>query len=126
MNKFSLDVLTAPLKSQMGLEQAVLQSLLNWGEAQKNDLIENGKDKQGWWANEFVTGVASRNWTLDRAKQTQDTLNKSVRFTEQSLQWLIVKNVAKDISVNAYFEQSKLIRLIEITLVDDKKYQVKI
>lgn len=126
MSLFNLDAVTQPLKSKEGLEHAVLQSLLNWGKAKVNDGIEDGQDKQGWWGNEFKPHVNCRDWTLARAKQTPDTLTKVIRFTEQSLAWLIADKIAKKIDIAASFEGMKLVRIINITLVDNTKYQVEV
>jgi len=125
VSNFNLKALTEPLKSESGLKHAVLQSLLNFGKAQINDEIESGQDKQGWWGTEFKPDISCRDWTLARAKNTNDTLIKSKRFTEQSLQWLIDNNTAKTIDVTTSFEQMKLVRTIDITLIDNTKYQVK-
>tara|TARA_R110001583_G_scaffold15059_2_gene62451 strand:+ start:16368 stop:16748 length:381 start_codon:yes stop_codon:yes gene_type:complete len=126
MSHFQLTALTGPLKSAVGLEHAVLQSLLNWAKAQKNDLVDEGQDKQGWWAGEYITAVGCRDWTLARSKQTTDTLNRAKRHTEQALQWLIDKKIAKSIEVTTYFEEGKLKRLMNITLKNGTTQQVTI
>lgn len=124
MSHFKLSSLTEPVSSAIGLEHAVLQSLLNWAKAQENDPLDAGQDKQGWWANQFVNGVGSRDWILARAKQTPDTLNRAKRYTEKALQWLIDNKTAKKITVTATFEGERLIRVIDITLADNTKQQV--
>lgn len=124
MSHFKLSALTDPLSNPNGLEHAVLQSLLNWGKAQKNDPLDADQDKQGWWAHEFVNAVGCRDWTLARAKQTPDTLNRAKRYTEQALQWLLDEKIAINIDVQTSFEGSRLIRVIDITLPDNSKQQV--
>jgi len=126
MSHFQLTALTEPLKSAVGLEHAVLQSLLNWAKAQKNDPVDEGQDKQGWWGSEYITAVGCRDWTLARSKQTTDTLNRAKRHTEQALQWLIDEKIAKSIEVTAYFEENKLKRLMNITLKNGTTQQVTI
>lgn len=126
MNHFQLTALTEPVKSTIGLEHAVLQSLLNWAKAQKNDPLDAGQDKQGWWGGEFVQGVGCRDWTLARSKRTADTLNRAKRDTEQALQWLIDKKIATSIDVTAYFEDERLIRVMDITLKNGTKQQVTV
>jgi len=126
MSHFQLTALTEPLKSTVGLEHAVLQSLLNWAKAQKNDPVDEGQDKQGWWGGEYITAVGCRDWTLARSKQTSDTLNRAKRHTEQALQWLIDKKIAKSIEVTTYFEEDKLKRLMNITLKNGTTQQVTI
>ncbi|WP_022940105.1 phage GP46 family protein [Psychromonas hadalis] len=126
MSHFQLSALTEPVSSENGLKHAVLQSLLNWEKAQNNDPLDEDQDKQGWWASEFVQAVGCRDWTLARAKQTPDTLNRAKRYTEQALQWLIDEKVATQIDVNVSFKGDRLNRVIEFTLVDNKKYQVTV
>jgi len=126
MSLFQLSAITEPVKSTLGLEHAILQSLLNWAKAQKNDPLDNNQDKQGWWGGEFVQGVGCRDWTLARSKRTVDTLNRAKRHTEQALQWLIDKKVATAIEVTAYFEGEKLIRIMNVTLKDGTTQQVTI
>jgi phage gp46-like protein len=124
MSYFKLSALTEPLSSPEGLEHAVLQSLLNWAKAQKNDPLDDGQDKQGWWAGEFVRAVGCRDWTLARAKQTADTLSRASRYTKQALQWLLDEKIAINIDVQTLFESDRLIRVIDITLPDNRKQQV--
>jgi phage gp46-like protein len=124
MSYFELSALSDPLSSANGVEQAVLQSLLNWAKAQKNDPIEADQDKQGWWAGEFVRAVGCRDWTLARAKKTTDTLNRANRYTKQALQWLVDEKIAINIEVTTLFEGSRLIRVIDITLPDNSQQQV--
>ncbi len=124
MSKFKTSALTAKLETQQGLEHAVLQSLLNWAKAQPNDSLEMNQSKQGWWANEFLNGVGCRDWTLSRAKQTNETLKRAKHYTEQALHWLITQNVATAINVQTLFENDRLIRIINITLKDQSTQEI--
>jgi len=126
MSHFQLAALTEPVKNTVGLEHAVLQSLLNWAKAQKNDPLDAGQEKQGWWGSEFVQGVGCRDWTLARSKQTADTLNRAKRHTEQALQWLIDKKIATNIEVTVNFKGEKLIRTMNITLKNGTTQQVTV
>lgn len=126
MSHFQLTALTESVKSEVGLEHAVLQSLLNWAKAQNNDPLDEGQAKQGWWGGEFVQGVGCRDWTLARSKRTADTLNRAKRHTEQALQWLIDKKIATSITVTASFEGEKLIRIMNITLKNGTTQQVTV
>ncbi|WP_028864307.1 phage GP46 family protein [Psychromonas aquimarina] len=124
MSHFELDAFTEQVNSPNGLEHAVLQSLLNWSQAQKNDPLDADQDKQGWWAGEFIQAVGCRDWTLARGKQTPDTLNRAKRYTRQALQWLLDEKTAVHIDVTTFFENERLIRIINITLPDNSKQQV--
>jgi phage gp46-like protein len=126
MSHFQLSALTASLNTHEGLKHAVLQSLLNWEKAHNNDPLEAGQDKQGWWASDMVSAVGCRDWTLARAKQTPDTLNRVKRYTEQALAWLVDDKKALYFDVQVHFEGERLIRIIDITLPNNSKQQVKI
>lgn len=126
MSYFQLTALTHSVNSHEGFKHAVLQSLLNFEKAQKNDPLDEGQDKQGWWASQFVQAVGSRDWTLARAKNTPDTASRAKRYTELALQWLIDNNTVKKIDVSISFEKERLTRVIELTLYDDTKQQVTI
>lgn len=119
MSHFELEALTQPVTSQEGLKHAVLQSLLNWSKAQQNDRLDPGQNKQGWWGSEFLAGVGCRDWTLARAKQTPETLNRAKHYTKQALDWLIKQGTAKEIEVRAYYENDRLVRHIQIRLSDN-------
>ena len=121
---FELSAITVPISSENGLKHAILQSLLNWAKAQKNDPLDEGQDKQGWWASEFVRGVGCRDWTLARSKQTTDTLNRAKRYTTLALQWLLDEKIVSSIDINTFYEGERLIRVIDITLPDNSTTQV--
>lgn len=124
MSKFNLTALSAKIDSSTGIEHAVLQSVLNWSKAQTNDSIEPHQSKQGWWANEFLSGVGCRDWTLARSKQTNETLARAKHYTEQALQWLITEKIATKITVDAGFSNERLVRIIKITLKDQSTKEI--
>jgi len=124
MSEFRLTAITSSLSSEEGLKHAVLQSLLNWSKAQQNDPLEKDQSKQGWWANEFLSGVGCRDWTLTRSKQTSETLNRAKHHTEQALSWMITQNTATDIQVKTFYDNERLIRLINITLSNRTNYEI--
>lgn len=59
-------------------------------------------DRRGWWADAYadVQGdlMGSRLWLLNRAKLTQDTLNRAEEYCEEALQWLVEDKVATSVS----------------------------
>lgn len=124
MSLFKLSAISEPITSEVGLEHAVLQSLLNWSKAQANDPIDEDQNKQGWWGSEFVKAVGCRDWTLARSKRTGDTLSRAKRYTEKALQWLIDESIVKTITVTAAYEGEKLKRTIDITLKNNEQQQV--
>ncbi|WP_299144702.1 phage GP46 family protein, partial [uncultured Vibrio sp.] len=64
----------------------------NHGESTQNDRVRMGADERGGhWSQSLLEGVGSRDWTLSRAKLTNDTLTLAKRFYEESLAWLLAK-----------------------------------
>ncbi|MEI6896252.1 MAG: phage GP46 family protein [Psychromonas sp.] len=125
---FNFDALTAPLDTEAGLTHAVLQSVLNHADSTKNDRarMEND-DLGGCWSDEFVEGVGSRDWTLQREKLTEQTLLSASRFYEEALQWLIDESVVKALSVSASkLSTNTLTRTVILTLNDDSTFELEI
>lgn len=91
------------LKTGNDLQTAILISLFSDRVAQPDDVIPDGTDPRGWWADGDVL-VGSRLWLLRRAKQTQETLQKAYDYIAESLQWLLDDQVVArfDITVEWY------------------------
>lgn len=118
---FRYSHISQAINTQEGLEGAILQSLLNFGRAHSNDEVGQGS-KRGWWASEFLSGVGCRDWTLDRAKQTEETKYRVIHYTKIALDWL-KPDIAKAINVDAWYENERLIRKITITLQDNTEWE---
>lgn len=91
----------AQLVTGNDLETAILISLFTDRMAEENDLIPDGtNDPRGWWgdAGEAVQ-IGSRLWLLDRAKQTQETLQRAYDYIVEALQWLIDDGVVAKFDV---------------------------
>ena len=74
------------------LQTAILISIFTDAMAAPDDVIPDGtNDPRGWWGDEFDSQhpIGSKLWLLDRAKQTQKTLNRAFSYLSESLQWLI-------------------------------------
>ena len=121
------------LDTDEGLGTAVIISLFTDARASDDDPIPNANndqgyiDKRGWWgdlANPEVEGdqIGSKLWLLERAKTTQENLNKAEDYALQALQWLIDDGIAKEVTVTAertkIGENEVLALSVEITKVD--------
>jgi phage gp46-like protein len=85
------------LQSGNDLETAVLISLFTDRIANEDDVIPDGtNDPRGWWGD---LTIGSRLWILDRAKQTQATLNQAKDIVTEALQWLVSDGVAAKFTV---------------------------
>lgn len=94
----------ADLLTGSDLATAMLISVFSDAMAAPDDVIPDGSgDPRGWWGDQFDPDVptGSKLWLLDRAKQTQDTLNRAYAYLAESLQWLVDDGVVArfDISV---------------------------
>ncbi|WP_175980067.1 phage GP46 family protein [Caballeronia zhejiangensis] len=82
------------------LQTAILISIFSDRMAEADDVIPDGDDPRGWWADDDVP-IGSRMWLLRRAKQTGETLQRAYDYLAEALQWLIDDGVVArfDISV---------------------------
>lgn len=94
------------LQDDNGLDTAVIMSLFTDRRASDDDVLPSGADdKRGSWMDSFpdVDGdkIGSRLWLLDRAKLTQDTVDKVKYYCEEALAWLVQDGIAKAVKVAA-------------------------
>lgn len=122
---FEYKAITESLKTETGLEHAIRQSLFNFAKAHANDELEPDQSKRGWWAEEFLSGVGCRDWTLQRSKQTGDTLKRAIHYTKIALDWLTPAN-AKSFDVEAWYEHDRLVRRITVTFHDGKYWETQL
>jgi phage gp46-like protein len=88
------------LEREEGLETAVFISLFTDRRADDEDEIDNVNDKRGWWAdNTMENKIGSKLWQYERIKTTTNDMIKVKAAIEESLQWLIDDEVAKEILV---------------------------
>jgi phage gp46-like protein len=126
MSHFNLNALTQPISSREGMTHAVLQSVYNYAESTQNDRARMDDTKRGGtWGKELLDVVGSRDWTLKRAKLTDETLSLAKRFYEEALGWLISDGYAKTIEVTVWREKpNQMGRNVMITLTDGTKFDV--
>jgi phage gp46-like protein len=103
-----LSVVNNDLVAEEGLETAVIISLFSDRRARDDDILPDirSDDKRGWWGDLVAPDVegdeiGSRLWLLDRAKTTQQNVNKCKAFVKESLQWMIDDGVAVKIDTFA-------------------------
>lgn len=92
------------LQDDSSLQTAVILSLFTDARASDDDVLPPGTvDKRGSWMDSFpdVEGdkLGSRLWLLDRAKLTQDTVDKARFYCEEALAWLVTDGIAKAVTV---------------------------
>ncbi|WP_076589684.1 phage GP46 family protein [Vibrio ostreicida] len=126
MSHFKLNAVTESVDSRQGMTHAVLQSVYNYAESTQNDRARMGSNERGGtWSHELIEIVGSRDWTLKRAKLTDETLRFAQRFYEEALLWLIRDGHAKTIEVTVWREKpNRMGRNVMITLTDGSTFDV--
>ena len=85
-------VLDGPvLRTGSDLATAILISVFTDRVANPDDVIPDGtNDPRGWWGDlgEAVP-IGSRLWLLERAKQSDDTLQRAYDYLGECLRWLL-------------------------------------
>lgn len=105
------------LASGDDLTTAVLISLFTDRVAQIGDPIpDNQSDPRGWWGDNQAGGntvpIGSRLWLITREKQTQETLNRAVTYSQEALQWMIDDGVAASVIVTAEWQRPGFLALV--------------
>lgn len=90
------------------LVTSVLNLLFTDRQANPDDVLPDGTtDRRGWWADPTL---GSRLWLLDRAKQTQDTLNRAQLYITEALQPLIDQGIAARIDVATSWARAEFLQ----------------
>jgi phage gp46-like protein len=75
-----------------GFDTAIQISILGERRASESEVMQPQK-RRGWWGNEAseIVGfeIGSKLWLLSQARLIQDTINMSVDYGKQCLQWLV-------------------------------------
>lgn len=111
------------LATDAGLETAVIVSLFTDRLAAEGDAIPDGTaDRRGWWGDMPIDATAqgvtppdligSRLWLLDRALQTQQTLQLAETYAKEALQWMLDDGVAGSVTATASFPRLGWIQLV--------------
>jgi phage gp46-like protein len=95
-----LQVKSGDLARGNDLSTAIAISLFSDARARPDDVIPDGTDPRGFWA-DALDGVrwGSRLWLLERATNTRDVLLRAKTYAEESLNWLTENGIAKSFSV---------------------------
>ena len=120
--KWDLGMTGPDLTTDAGLQTAIVWSLITDKRATADDILPDGSDdRRGNWGDAWpeIDGhqLGSRDWiVLNRAKQTQETLNAAIDSARDALQWLIDQGIAANIDVTGEWVRSGLLgRTITVT-----------
>lgn len=87
-----------------GLVPKIIASLLCDARAELDETQPFAvQDLRGWWAEERGDRWGSRIWTLERAKQTQETLERARAYVREALAWMERDGIARAIAVSASY-----------------------
>ncbi len=88
------------------LATAVILSLFLNAPAKPGDVVPEGADRAGWWADAFdedhpgdVQG--SRLWLLERMKVSDEKVRLAREYAEEALAWMVEDQVAAEVIVEA-------------------------
>jgi len=103
-----INILTdsAGLKSDAGLETAVLISLFTDSRVASGQVPSGETSQRGWWGDQFLKNegdsLGSKMWTVtDRNVVTATTVASVQTRARQALEWMIEDGVAQSIEVTA-------------------------
>ena len=116
-----INVSSAGLRQDDGLETMVLQVLFTDARAAVADTLPDGSaDRRGWPGDTFADADwGSKLWLLERSKLTTDVKNKAVTYAQTALERHLKPDYAKKIAVTGSIPQFQLLQLnIDITRPD--------
>ena len=124
--QFDIGVGQDDIDHDLGLRTAVMISLFTDARARDDDEIPDGtNDKRGHWGDAYEDDiVGSRLWLLERAKETQDTLDRGKQYATEALGWFIEDDIASKINVETYWLRSGVMAMvITMTMLDGSSYE---
>lgn len=91
-------VLCGDLATGNELSTAVMLSLFTDRRANDDDVIPDGTDPRGWWA-DAMDGqrIGSRLWLLENSRNLAETLLLAGEYAEEALRWLVDDGIAKSV-----------------------------
>lgn len=108
-----IDITSAGLRQDDGLETLVLQILFTDACADESDVLPDGtSDRRGWPGDTFADEpLGSKLWLLDRAKLTTDVRNKAVTYAQTALDRHLKPDYAKLVTVTGSIPQFQMLQL---------------
>ncbi|MND24066.1 Phage protein GP46 [compost metagenome] len=124
-----IEITSAGLRQDDGLETMVLQILFTDTRADESDVLPDGTDdRRGWIGDTFADEPwGSKLWLLARSKLTTDVRNKAVTYAQTALDRHLKPDYAKKITVTGSIPQLQLLQLdIAITRPDGSEMTISI
>lgn len=124
-----IDITSAGLRQDDGLETIVLQILFTDGRADPSDVLPDGtNDRRGWIGDTFSDEPwGSKLWLLDRSKLNTDVRNLAVTYAQTALDRHLKPDYAKLVTVTGSIPQFQMLQLdIAITRPDGSEMSLSI
>lgn len=120
--ELDLVVKNSEIQVDESLKSAVLISLFTDARCEKTELPEGELSQRGYFGDAiFGEQTGSKLWLINRSKYSNDTLIKAKEYAKSSLDWLVTDGLAKDVQVEAYFnEQKKMILNVSLFKNNDE------
>lgn len=115
------------LEGEKGLQTAALISLFSDRRVSLEQVPFEGSGQRGWWADEIsiptTDQMGSRQWILDRATTTLDSVNRLEDVEVEAFQWGIEDAVFKSVNATAQIDNNSQIgSTIEIVKPDGDSF----
>jgi phage gp46-like protein len=124
-----IDITSAGLRQDEGLETLVLQILFTDARADESDVLPDGTDdRRGWIGDTFADEPwGSKLWLLERSKLTTDVRNRAVTYAQTACDRHLKPDYAKQVVVTGSLPQLQLLQLdIAITRPDGSEMTLTI
>ena len=124
-----IDITSAGLRQDDGLETLVLQVLFTDARADESDELPDASgDRRGWIGDTFADQPwGSKLWLLERSKLTTDVRNKAVTYAQTALDRHLKPDYAKLVTVTGSIPQFQMLQLdIAITRPDGSDLNLSI
>jgi phage gp46-like protein len=106
------------IRTTEGLESAIYMSVLCEKRADESE-IQKPEYRRGDWSNELneVEGyeVGSKFWLLEKARNTQEAINKGLQYIKDGLEWMIEDGLIDSVGVD-FSEKTNRSVQFEITV----------
>lgn len=114
---YDIDFESGDIKTTDGFDMALLMSVLGEKRASSSE-VPAPERRRGWWGNEALDfddyEFGSKLWLVSQERRTIQTLNNSVTYVRDSLQWMIDDDFLDNVLVSAQYSSISGNSVLEI------------
>jgi phage gp46-like protein len=120
---YDIQIDGADFASAEGFETAIPTSYFTDARAPAVQ-VQEAQDRRGWAGNILTIDIERELggllWILEQSRITEDTLNLAKSFAQESLQWMLDDNIARQVTVKVEQTGNREIRIFtDITTIDN-------